>query len=612
MINDLSIKIHGNNEGFLTLPKNATLSLEELKAMFDEDLSLSSFSLPLTIPINEINAALLGHQQQVMNFQPDKPYWTCTVYWNGFPEIINGKLTILQVNSNVAGSLGNININITGAKGLFYAKLSNKNVKSIYAGGVINFDNRCDSRLFAYRVNAGQIQEYPYLRFPRVFIEGFKDTSRADYDDLKDFLVQDCVNNVIFDGSGTVAANGVPANSTNTVEITEGTAGYEHYATIPFFLLKYILTAGFKEIGYSLVGDFMTDSRFDNVCIFNNYAIDQYDYILHQDINRQIIPSNHLPDISLAKYIKNIIINFGLKLDVLPNNNAIQLSFRTNILNKNNAVDITEFIIDDIETTNNVEDKSGYEIKYNFEDGDGLVGDFLKERKEVNNQIFIGDKELVGTVNELADLATFIYPGQLTTNHCVKVNIAQLYYSPANANTNPVIWEPYSTLFQSYIVGDAGNTTDLPIAPLLPYIWFNKNTGLNQIEQGYSGCRLLGSYINSKNIRVKNKFGLRLLFAGVNGGFLNPPHLSPVVELNGLGFTMDLIPNYGILQFHQPWMKYKNALKEVKAKTIPSIAVVKLLDNYDMVIIKSIWYLVKKVEKQIPQVDHVVLTLVPL
>ena len=93
-------------------------------------------------------------------------------------------------------------------------------------------------------------------------------------------------------------------NGTNWTVVVDGGLGLREYGWT-----KYVFIKVFEELGFTVTGDFITSTDFDDLVLFNNYAIEDYFTILNYvDVNHTIDPRNHVPDISLVDFLKAILV----------------------------------------------------------------------------------------------------------------------------------------------------------------------------------------------------------------------------------------------------------------------------------------------------------------
>ena len=161
----LQIYIYGPSEnGFLDTAPDTFLQVETLADIFDENLSIGEYTLPVSFPWTDHNRRLLGFAERIVNGAAKVNYLRCDVYDRGYPEILNGKLTILEKVGNFSYKKGSFSASIAGSKGMFGTQIKYKYLNSLALGGDIVWQN-LESRDFATAVMKGQYPQYPYLSF---------------------------------------------------------------------------------------------------------------------------------------------------------------------------------------------------------------------------------------------------------------------------------------------------------------------------------------------------------------------------------------------------------------------------------------------------------------
>ena len=87
--------------------------MESLSEIFDEDLSIGEYSLPVTLQWTEINRRILGFAERLENFNTTKKQWRCDVFEDGFPAMVNAQMTLLEKSGTFSYSNGTFNVSIT-------------------------------------------------------------------------------------------------------------------------------------------------------------------------------------------------------------------------------------------------------------------------------------------------------------------------------------------------------------------------------------------------------------------------------------------------------------------------------------------------------------------
>lgn len=601
----LQIFLYGPREsGFLELSPGTSLDMESLSELFDEQLTIGEYSIPMEFPWTEYNLRLTGFAHRPQNGKQPTPYFECDVYDSGFPEIQKGKFTILGSKGSFTPGKGTFNATISGTKGVFGSAIRNKKLKDLALGGTIVFTED-SSRQFATSVMKGLYPQYTYIAFAPVARLDYFDTDRADYSG--EFLVRDRVNNLMLTGAppdGWVLGRPDPDNA--TTEITQGNALFKDYRTVPFFQLKHVLKACFEEFGFKLSGTFFNTTAFDDVYLDNNYSIEEY--AVNYDINRRIIPSNHMPDITVRDFIISVCAWLNMYLR-FSGGNQIELRYRTATLQGTRVFDCTEYVENLFELTRSTEDtEQPLNFAYQTDSLDSQQSDSIKN---------LTGKTVVATVNSAAELATLDIGRPLTTNDLALVMNEGIYYQVADATGSPIVWDAYATALQPIVIDDKANTLDIPLCPLVQYITFSEGAG-KYLNEGCLAIRQKGSYINNKGIRVNNPFGLRTLYISKKpwAAYEVPASYYHHLDENSVQiqpYSLMLDGEFGIVKnFHQQWANAKRNSGTIKTTLQAPSSVLAEIRKADRLIVADVQYLLLRLERPIPFANRASIELLPL
>ncbi len=592
----LSIYIHGNSEsGFLDLDTTSSLSMEELAPAFDEELSTGEYSLPYDgILWSENNRRLLNQAQALNNVEANNIF-TCSVFDKNFPEIVRGKLTLLTKNGKLNYRSGKFSVSISGSKGMFGSVISKKKLTDLTLTGRIEWSGM-DSREFAQELMDGNLSnDYWMFSFVPVAIESFFNQDRSDYSG--EFLAKDCVNNLVQLASSQYEF-GRPTSANPNVSAAMGTAEYIDYRTVPFLRIVYVLRKCFEEFGYQIMGDFINDSAFYNLLLFNNYSIEKYNVALFLDTNRSISPQNHVPKILISDFLKGLLNLFGL-YPIFSENNTVELRYRKRNVQQKNPVNIDKIITENFESEfPQAVATSGYKLNYQWDGADSIYSDRVKD---------LSTKTICATVQFYNDLLTLNIGRSFTTDDIALVAAENMYYQVADATTTPVIkWDAFSDRQHEYVKGDGEEPKDFPISTLCQYTIFNDVTGLVE-RKNFLGCRQGGSYINNKNTLVTTEYGLRL-FYGKNlliDGVTRPvsythnrhPYTNALIEQYSIAWQGD----EGLAEnFHTQW---QNSLMNKELIRLSVLSIRKNLLEIkagNIIELKSMHFVFKRLERTIP------------
>lgn len=594
----LQIYLFGpTQEGFLDIDPQTVLQMESLSEAFDEDLSTGEFSLPVDLPWTANNRRLMGFSERLENFVKKEHYWRIIVYDNGFIELPNAKLTMLEKSGNFSYSKGKFSASVSGNKGLFGSLVKNKKLKDLYLGGPITWTSNRGSAFFAEELMKGLHLEYQYIQFAPVAIETFIDVNRHDYTD--EFLVQDRVNNII--PAFTYTGDWTFANPTGSVG---------QYRTVPFFNLKFILKQIFLEHGYSLTGDFLDDADFDYLVIFNQFAIEKYIPGSPNDYNFTITPANHMPDMLVKDFLNAFFQLFNLYPD-FSDGKKIKLVYKKILLTERTIFPLTSACDKNFNSQfDDTTGQDGYLLEYAFDDKDSFPGD------RINNEI-LTEKTLVATVAKFTDLSTLSIGRQLTTDDIAFVEADNFYYQIADATATPLKWDAYAERMDGYKVGAGDNAISMSMSTLLTYVEYDPDNALF-VKRNCVGCRQPGSYINSKGVLVKADFGLRIFYIKQlpNGIGTIPVSFSHNRDGNNnriLKYSLAMQGADGIAeQFHKTWQTMQQNREVVKTTITSNQKTLEDLRKNNCVEINNVLFLQYKTARTIPLKSNMEISLIPL
>jgi len=601
----LQIYIFGpTEEGYLDIEQNTVLHLESLAEAWDEDLSTGEFSLPADFPWTDNNRRLLGFAERLENFTKAALSWRCIVFYKGFPELPVAKLTILEKSGNFSYRRGKFSASISGSKGLFGNAIKNKRLRSLHLGGKISW-YRMESRKFAEDLMKGSYPQFNYISFAPVAFENFFVKDRPDY--TNEFLAKDTVNTVVITGAG---ANdwkfGRPKSTAPSMDTIPRDPEHKDYRTIPFLNLKWLVAKVFEEAGYTVSGAVFDNTDFDDLFVFNNYAIEVYSLNIASDYNNAILPQNHVPDLTVKEFLKGIYDAFNV-YPTFPEINKVKLVSRQSNFTNKKILNLNDVISGEFTSTaQEFENANGYKLNYVWDSNDSYYSDRVKD---------ISSKTLVATVAKFTNLATLNIARQLTTDDIAFVEADNLYYNVADGTTSPIKWDVYSERLNEYVQGNGERSVDCNISTLCTYVEFNTLTGLYE-KRNYVGCRQAGSYYNNKGVRVLNPFGLRIFYIkkqSINGA------LVPVSFNHNRNKNNDIIEPYslawqgvdGLATLHKAWQDMREHMEVVKTKATVDQRILTNLQQHNIYEKDNVQYLPYKIERSIPG-KEIELQLVPL
>ena len=503
----LQLYIYGKKrQGFLDLPQGSSLDMEMFTELFDEELTLGAYSLPGEAGWTDNNKRLLDFAEMLNSpAGSEQNYWRCDVINDGVPEMLDAKFTLLGFDGSFSYDTGKYSYTISGNKGIFGTLIGKKTLRDLSLGKII-FPEGDTSRNFASLVMKGDpyYRQYPYLRFAPVAILNFFDAGRQDYND--EFIAEDIINNMVITGSGPDDwVFGRPLSTNNSIAVEPGSVEYLDYRTIPFFTYKWIIQKIFEEVGYTVQGEWINDTAWDDAVMFNNLAIEKYDTILFSDINTEIDIAKHLPKKSIATFLRDLQFLFNVKLSFL-NGRVVSIDYRKNSLKNKQVMDATKLTGRLFNGTPADYKEKGFTLAYNFDTNDSYNSGRVQE---------IDPKKLVATIDKYADFATLIIGRPFEYNDLVYVSAENQYY----AYTNGVginAWDYFSEkLFPFSTGGDGAEGQEYEyktgISPMVTYILYNDGTGKLE-NKDMAAADMKGSYFNKRFAVVENDFDTRIFF----------------------------------------------------------------------------------------------------
>lgn len=449
-----------------------------------------------------------------------------------------------------------------------------------------------DSRTFARNVMEGFYPQYPYLAFVPVAIEDFFPSGGDGAD--TEFLAKNTVNTITFVGGSYTF--GRPQSTNASLPAPSGNPEYLDYRTVPFYNLKWVLRKAFEEFSFAVTGDFLEGSDFDDLYIFNQYGIENYAPTIAVDFNRSITPSNHVPKIPVAEFIKRVFQFFNIYAG-FRGVNQVQLHYRKKDLTQRRILSLKGICSSDFTSTYDSDgSEKGYTLNYVVDSSDSYFSESVKDLK---------DKNLVATVSVKSGLGTINAGRQLTTDDIAFVESENLYYVVADATGSPVKWEVYSERLDPYIAGAGERTIDCNISTLATYIEENTVTGLRE-RRDYAGCRQPGSYISKKGVKVTNSFDLRVFY--IKKRTVNNITFPVSFNHNRDGVNNKIVP-YSLAwqgddgmakNFHQLWQDMKENMQVVKTRVQVNQKIIQELKEHNCYEIDNVLYLPYKTEPTIP------------
>lgn len=157
----------------------------------------------------------------------------------------------------------------------------------------------------------------------------------------------------------------------------------DRYWWVPFFRLKFVLEHCFTELGYTVSGDILSDTKFNKITLYNTYAINECS--LSESVitpsgaptNRHYIaviehkahtidPRNHVPKMKIVDFLLEMGKMFNLQYVISYTDKTVLINNLNNIgadLDTADIIDMTKYISPNFQI---VHEKTDFQKGYKF------------------------------------------------------------------------------------------------------------------------------------------------------------------------------------------------------------------------------------------------------
>lgn len=578
----------------LDLKPDTRLRFEQLLPAFDDKLESGIYSFPVDVPWTEGNRQWLSFAENLNGHNSNIPeYWRCDIICNGITYMHEAKLKLLSHSGGFLNARGDYKFTITGIKGLFGNLIKGKKLRDLELDGKVTWDSALDSRQFAFNVmNSQDPANWAKFKFAPVLTENFIDTGRSDFN--TEYLHNDTVNHMVIDPSfpdGWTFGR-VKPSAVNAV-LAPGDAGYADYRTVPYLNLFFVIRQIFIEHGFVASGSFFDYPNFDLIHIYNNVAIDRYNSPFAYDVNHEITPSNHLPDMLISDFLVAIQNSLNLKVD-WHEDKQVLFSFKQSLLTSNKIENLSNKCqINYDEAIRHESYENGVKLEWKWDD-DTYASDKVKDTYKLN---------IVATVTVASDIASLIFTVPIDDTTYIFVVAENYYY---NYDVNNLHWYPAIENHDLYLEGK-GEFAFMPeLSPMCQAYFFD--TFGNATRTNMVAATQRGSYINDWGIKVENPFGLRLFYITQieSGSYVGLPISfchnydsagTKLVELSLSWLAEDGIYN----KLWKSWLTMLYNSWSLKAKFLLDIIdTYKLKNEVDIIMANNNQYLIKHIAHDLP------------
>lgn len=591
----------------LDLKPDTRLRIEQITAAFDTRLESGLFSFPIDVPWTEGNRQWLGFVENLNSSNTSLPeYWRCEVLCNGITYLGEGKLKMLSHAGAFDNIRGEYKFIITGVKGLFGNLIKGKKLTDLNLEGKVTWDVGIDSRMYAKKVMTGdEPASFDKFKFAPVLIEKYIDETRSDFN--TEYLYDDVVNGVVVDPSLT---NGwtfgrIKPSVANAVT-TPGDPGYADYRTIPFLNLHWVLRQLFIEFGFTAIGDFFDYPDFDKLHIYNTVSIDRYTQPFTFDVNHEITPANHLPEILVSDFLVAIQNAFNLNI-IWRADKHVLLNFNTNLLASKRIRNFTnKCAINYQEAQRHEAYENGLKLEFKFDGNDSYSSDRVKETDDIN---------IIAEVDVYNDIASLILPATIDETTYIYVAAENYYYNYEVANSR---WIPAIEYLDRYQYGKGEVLFQPELAPMCQAYRYDAFGNYNRLLMVAASQR--GSYINDMGIRIENEFGLRLFYIDQldTGAYtMLPFSFCHNYDINGnklADTSLSWLAKDGLYsKLWKSWLDMLINSWQVSASFFLDIVEVHdLLNNIDIILANNNQYLIRRISHNLPITNSTDIDLVKL
>ena len=587
-------KVDGSFQ-YLQLKPESRLRIQNLFPAFDDKLESGIFSFPIDVPWTDSNRQWLGFIENLNGHNANIPeYWRCDIVSNGITFMYDAKLTMLSHAGGFTTARGDYKFTVSGIKGLFGNLIKGKKLRDLNLEGKVTWDNALDSRAFAFNVmNSQDPANFAKFKFAAVVIENFIDTSRADFN--TEFLPDNIVNNTVIDASfpdGWTFGRLKPG-FLNAVLAT-GEPGYADYRTVPFMNFFWVLRQLCFEFGFLAEGSFFNYPDFDKIHIYNTVAIDKYNAPFTDDVNRELTPANHLPDMLISDFLVAIQNSFNLKVDFLENK-RIMFSIKTELLTSSRRKNYTEkCYINYDDATRHEAYNGGVKLEWQWDSGDSFSSDKVKELEKLN---------IVAEVSVYTEIAMLLFTIPIDDSTYVYVKCENYLYNYDTTNNK---WWP-AIEYHDYYKSGKGEVVFSPQAsPMCHYYNFDVFGNINRTNMVAAAQR--GNYINDFGVKVENPFGLRFFYIDQidSGTFVGLPisfcHNYDTNNIKLVDTSLSWLAEDGLYnKLWKPWLDMLINSWIIRARFLFDIVDAhELKTDVDIVINNGNQYLIKQITHDLP------------
>lgn len=447
----IAFKIGGE---FLILPANASVQLEQVNHLLNLNNELTGeFTLPLTVPLNDVNARLLQYVH-LPNSPKNTSGISAQMWVDGIPHS-TGIIKVEREQGHYNYPLrGTASIYYVFKLGAFWQEIKDKTFRDVNFGGTISypwhgFITSGPNTGFIGHVtdvmNAVNHTTYDYAFYPVANEQG-----------LAGQLATNCIINCCAPiGSAIIPTRFSPDYTAGTSKLY-----YNQYSPFPYH--RFILERIFATIGWNITGSPLLETTFLKSTLIHGGAIGYQLSAASGSMNVEWDFATLLPKIGLGNYLIALANKFGWWFDFDSNNRTVTVSYRKDILT------------DRIKTDYTGRTSALYESAIST----GKI--FRMEHAGATEKLDFTYLIKMGAVNNQYALPT---PTASIQNHTYLVRSENSWYTCVVDSSNVASWEKASDNLNNFI---PDNSTDavstnmqLPGSIFLPM----RNTAMSELPQ---------------------------------------------------------------------------------------------------------------------------------
>lgn len=313
-------------KGFLDLPDNLKITLEENSPFQGRDELRSTFTTSFKLPLTPGNSEKLGSPELIENNDVNLRGVDATLYSDGV-KISEGFLKMNEATSDFNKRNGGYNVNFLNELAAYADKIEGKTLKDLKLCGVIPIpgDDIQDVTTLLGTLRSEATTDWvtdlmlnnphPYFTFPSIKVND----ATYGYANLWD-------DNA---GKYKVVMGGA--------FVLGGGLGVRRFsALVPMFYYHQVLRHCFTEFGYFVKGEMIDDAYFQKKVVINNQNIirerllelfpsepeaivGDLTTLINQEysqIDTAIEPANHMPEMNISDFLNDFMLKFGTSFTI--------------------------------------------------------------------------------------------------------------------------------------------------------------------------------------------------------------------------------------------------------------------------------------------------------